>query len=103
MPEPEKQEPPKEPEQKSESEEDVTDRISTLETKVDGINATLKSIEASLATTPKKENETDVSEHKEQEPESPDVDVKAPTEFRYVRKGRRIVKREVPVQPKKAG
>jgi|SRR6266568_1779451 len=83
--------------------EDVTDRLSTLETKVDDITVTLKSIQTSLATPPKKENETDIPEHKEQEPVSPTVDVKTPTEFRYIRKGRRIVKREVPVQSKKAG
>ncbi len=92
-----------EPKNTNTEDEDVTDRLSTLETKVDDITATLKSIQGSLATPPKKEGETDVPEHHEQEPSNPPVDVKTPTEFRYIRKGRRIVKREVPVQPKKAG
>jgi len=102
-PEPEEPRPnTKEESKEPETEEDVTDRLSALETEVKSIHAEISTIAQAVSSTPKKEGEETVPQH-EGEPKSPDVDVKAPTEFRYVRKGRRIIKREVPVQPKKAG
>lgn len=94
---------PKEEVKHEPEEEDVTDRLSTLETKVDDIAVSLSEIKGHVTPHTKEENDTQVSEHAKAEPSSPDVKVEAPTEYRYIRKGRRIVKREVPVKTKKAG
>ncbi len=93
----------KEPENTNAEDEDVTDRLSSLETEIKSIHVEISAISKAVTSPPQKEGETSVPEHTEQKPESPTVDVKTPTEFRYIRKGRRIVKREVPVQSKKAG
>ena|SRR5258708_5020913 len=74
-------------------EEDVTDRLTALESSVDEIKALVRGI----ADIPQSDASNPAPAHDEKKPESPEVEINSPFDFIFVRKrGGRIVKRAVP-------
>ncbi len=79
-------------------EEDVTDRLTALESNVDEIKALVRG----LADIPQSHETGPITPPKDKTPESPPVEINSPFDFIFVRKrGGRVVKRAVPKAVKK--